>query len=269
MNQTPRAKRRIALALAIALTTGTLATAAPAFAQTEPVPGATATVNTGAVNVRSGPGLQFGSIASLPYGFGVQLVARSSDNVWVLVRLTNGVQGWVNASLLVLSVRVRDLPLNDAAPASPIVPTATVNTAFVNVRQNADPASPVLGTLSNGDTVQLLGRSFDSVWANVRIGDGRTGWIVANALLASVPVRSLAPSDGSVVGPAVPPFGMSGSTGGSAGAPTATVRRHIIQRGETLGSIAQAYNVTVQAIMRANGIYNPDLIYAGTSLIIP
>ncbi|MEP7291848.1 MAG: LysM peptidoglycan-binding domain-containing protein [Chloroflexota bacterium] len=44
---------------------------------------------------------------------------------------------------------------------------------------------------------------------------------------------------------------------------------HIVERGETLASIARWYGVTVQAIASANGIYNPNLIYAGQRLFIP
>ncbi len=44
---------------------------------------------------------------------------------------------------------------------------------------------------------------------------------------------------------------------------------HIVERGETLASIARWYGVTVQAIASANGIWNPNLVYAGSRLIIP
>ncbi len=44
---------------------------------------------------------------------------------------------------------------------------------------------------------------------------------------------------------------------------------HIVQWGETLGIIAQRYGVTVSAIVQANGLYNPNYIYAGQILAIP
>ena len=44
---------------------------------------------------------------------------------------------------------------------------------------------------------------------------------------------------------------------------------HIVQWGETLGIIAQRYGVAVTAIAQANGISNPNYIYAGQSLVIP
>ncbi len=44
---------------------------------------------------------------------------------------------------------------------------------------------------------------------------------------------------------------------------------HAIQPGETLSGIALQYGVTVPAIMQANGIADPNVIYAGQQLIIP
>jgi spore germination protein len=44
---------------------------------------------------------------------------------------------------------------------------------------------------------------------------------------------------------------------------------HYVQYGQTLSQIARYYHVHPYAIMRANGLHNPNLIYAGTSLCIP
>lgn len=51
--------------------------------------------------------------------------------------------------------------------------------------------------------------------------------------------------------------------------PTSQVVVHVVKRGETLGVIAQQYGVTVNAIVRANNIANPSLIYPGQKLNIP
>lgn len=46
-------------------------------------------------------------------------------------------------------------------------------------------------------------------------------------------------------------------------------RVHVVRRGETLSTIAAKYGTTVDAIARANGITNPNLIYVGQKLRIP
>lgn len=44
---------------------------------------------------------------------------------------------------------------------------------------------------------------------------------------------------------------------------------YTVQPGETLWSIAARYGTTVQAIMQANGLTNPNAIYPGLRLYIP
>jgi len=44
---------------------------------------------------------------------------------------------------------------------------------------------------------------------------------------------------------------------------------HYVAYGETLYSIAARYGVSVEAVMRQNGLYNPNMIYAGQPLRIP
>jgi len=44
---------------------------------------------------------------------------------------------------------------------------------------------------------------------------------------------------------------------------------HVVQWGETLYSVARRYGTTVEAIVQANNLANPNCIYAGQRLIIP
>jgi len=44
---------------------------------------------------------------------------------------------------------------------------------------------------------------------------------------------------------------------------------HVVQPGENLWSIASRYGVSVQQIMRANGISDPNMVYVGSVLQIP
>lgn len=44
---------------------------------------------------------------------------------------------------------------------------------------------------------------------------------------------------------------------------------YVVQRGDTLASIARRFGTTVQAIAQVNNIYNPNLIFAGQQLLIP
>jgi len=44
---------------------------------------------------------------------------------------------------------------------------------------------------------------------------------------------------------------------------------HVVQRGENLSRIALRYGTSVQAIMNANGLSNPNFIWVGQRLVIP
>lgn len=62
---------------------------------------------------------------------------------------------------------------------------------------------------------------------------------------------------------------LSSGAAARADVPPANPLVHIVQWGENLTWIAARYGTTVEAIMRANGIANPNRIYAGQRLIVP
>lgn len=57
----------------------------------------------------------------------------------------------------------------------------------------------------------------------------------------------------------------AGSTGGG----TTGGNTYVVQRGDTMFSIARHFNVSIQALMAANGISNPNFIFVGQVLTIP
>ena len=57
-------------------------------------------VDTGALNVRSGPGVEYEAITVINSGELVGLIGRRALGPWVRVRLDSGLEGWVNSLLL-------------------------------------------------------------------------------------------------------------------------------------------------------------------------
>ena len=54
-----------------------------------------------------------------------------------------------------------------------------------------------------------------------------------------------------------------------AAAQSADGPRYVVQPGDTLSSIAARFNVTVEDLMNANEIQDPNLLSAGQELVIP
>lgn len=84
---------------------------------------------------------------------------------------------------------------------------------------------------------------------------------VAYALVLVLALSIVAP--GTAVAQGMPPFGPP------AGDSSMTGRVYIVQYGDTLNSIARRFGVTVEDLMRANGLRNPNFIYVGQALTIP
>ena len=65
--------------------------------------------------------------------------------------------------------------------------------------------------------------------------------------------------------------------GGAVGVPSATAPAaaevadtiHTVQVGESLSGIAERYNVTLEALIKANNLTNPNLVFSGQRLAIP
>jgi len=53
------------------------------------------------------------------------------------------------------------------------------------------------------------------------------------------------------------------------GPPTITPVVYVVQSGETLGGIAQRYNVSVDDLMTANNLSDPNVLHVGQTLVIP
>ncbi len=150
----------------------------------------TAVIATGALNVRTGPGLQYNAITVVFQGQVVTLLGRVQDNSWVKVRLSNGTEGWVNASLLQPSVAISSLPVV-AAPPQPTVPTITVVTGALNVRTGPGVGYAQVTVLDWGDTATLIGRISDNSWVQIRLTDGREGWVRATLVTANVSLNTI------------------------------------------------------------------------------
>ena len=178
---------------------------APALAATPaPAGGPTAYVNTGRLNVRTGPGIRYDVVTMIDQGQTMTLLGRNQPATWVKVHLPNGTEGWVSAYYIRASVTISSLPVVDA-PATPL--SAAVTVSALELRAGPGPNYGLLATLGQGQTMSLLGRTSDSAWVKVSVPGKGEGWVPAQVIVrlpgaenglattpfqASVPLSSLA-----------------------------------------------------------------------------
>lgn len=169
----------------------------PTPVPTPPASGLTATVVTGALNMRSGPGIEHGVITSVSYGTQVGLTGyRNAAANWVQVRLADGRQGWMNAGYLRSSTPISSLAVIDAPPPAtggPTGQTATVvNATHLNVRSGPGVTSNVVTVIARGDVVELAGyRNANATWVKIKLANGVQGWVNAYYLQSSFPFANL------------------------------------------------------------------------------
>jgi LysM repeat protein len=99
----------------------------------------------------------------------------------------------------------------------------------------------------------------------------RSGWallVAAVLLLAGCTATEPAPT----VAPTAPPMLIVTATPGLPPAstqPRSEEQRYVVREGDSLSSIAERFDVTEAAIIRANNLADPDRILVGQELLIP
>jgi uncharacterized protein YraI len=210
----------------------------------------TGVVNTGALNIRSGPGINYNVVVSVSRNTVLTLWARNADTSWVKVMIATGVQGWVNSRYVLTSYPLNGLPVEGGTTGGI---TGVVTSFGLNVRSGPGTGFARLTSVPSGTILTLLARSFDATWIKVMLSNGTQGWVSASFVSTSYPIINL-PVEGGTTPPPTPPPGY---------------RVHVVQPGENLFRIALRYGVNMYDIARLNGIINLGLIYVGQTLRIP
>jgi uncharacterized protein YraI len=155
------------------------------------------------LNVRSGPGLFYPVISSLPYGASRSLLGRNSEASWLQINLPDGRPGWVMARYISANVPIYTLPITDGPPPPPVdKPLGVVLVYRLNVRSGPGFGYEILNQLSGGQQVRLQGRNSAGDWLKIEwggypaYGPGGTipvylGWVSARYLRSFTPIYDL------------------------------------------------------------------------------
>jgi LysM repeat protein len=139
-----------------------------------------------------------------------------------------------------------------ATATFPVVPTDTVfatNTLFVQASCNK-PAGWVPVAVTTSDTVYSLAQRYKTTPENLGTANCLSSFDVPVGFIIYVP-----PVPTVTVIPCGPPPGY--------------VKRYVVQRGDTLYSIASLYRITYPTLQRANCMGSSTTIYAGQLLWVP
>lgn len=172
------------------------------------------------LELRSGPGTTFDSIATMEAGTQLEL-SGEQDGSFVSVTSPYG-EGWVTAEFIgptppegsgppvtpappvtpeapvtpeptttSESTEVPEVPVEPEAPETPVDPEARFTTANVNLRSAASRTSTVLTVIASGTEVAFLGATAEG-FAQVRTNAG-DGWIATDFLSESRPATPAGP----------------------------------------------------------------------------
>jgi uncharacterized protein YgiM (DUF1202 family) len=151
-----------------------------------------AIVNTGVLNVRSGPGVQFTSLGTLSGGTIVPIIGRTKNGTWVLVDTEFGA-GWVNITLVVTRDYFGNAPIvDDRETRVAATPTAIVTAGSLNVRSGPNVAFDSIGSVKMMEIVTLLGQSPDRAWWFVESPIGK-GWVAKSGVSVATGSTSRVP----------------------------------------------------------------------------
>jgi uncharacterized protein YraI len=146
--------------------------------------GATLTVRASRLNVRDQPNANTGAVnARVNRGETYPIVGRTADSRWWQINV-NGTLGWVYAPLTEAS-NTGNVPVTSTADrdVTPTGITVTANTA-INIRSLPSTRGALYGVMPRGATAELVGRSGDNEWFQIR-HNNIVGWV--NSRLVALP----------------------------------------------------------------------------------
>ena len=145
-------------------------------------------------------------------------------------------------------------PATDTPTASALPTTTATATAPLAIAASPTLCAPPPGwiriTTSSGDTVYELAQRYKTTAESLNAANCLTSAELPAGLALYVP-----PVPTVTVVPCGPPFGW--------------VRNYVVQRGDTLFSIALSYNITYPQLQRGNCMGSSTIIYAGQRLWVP
>ncbi len=153
---------------------GTTATGTPIAPVTSAGP--RAIINTGALNVRTGPGFGFARLGVLHGGEVVPIIGRTQDGTWLQVHTSFG-DGWVNIIYVITQDYFGSAPVTSSqAAGAPTEALFVVLGGSANVRSGPAVGFTVLFGVDAGMQFSIIGQNQARTWWYIDTPWGK-GWI--------------------------------------------------------------------------------------------
>ncbi len=166
-------------------------------------------VTTAELNIRSLPSTSGAKLQTAPVNTTLQVIGRNGDGSWLQVAY-KGVVGWVSTAYISANGDLSLLPVTDgsdpntpanvgqsSAPDGTIVQNGTLvvygNGAVINVRQQPDFNSVLLGTIDPGVRVTVTEVDSSRSWGKISF-NGQEGWVELYAVIVLGDIRTVAVS---------------------------------------------------------------------------
>ena len=145
------------------------------------------------LNVRSGPSVNYPSLAVARQRQALKLLGRNGPASWLRIRLGHGPEGWVMARYISASADdIAHLPVIQSEPSPiPVEAVGYVTSYRLNVRVGPGLDQAIIGNVWRGDRVALLGRNTSRNWLQIKLSGYSKGWVSSQYIQSSVPIYTL------------------------------------------------------------------------------
>jgi len=176
------------------------ATATPTITPTPtptPIPTYVANITAELVNLRSGPGNDYDVLEIIAAGAKVEIVGKTKDGEWVMVRAEDEQEGWIHKDLLEPERGARIAVITPPPTPTPRPPQIAVELA--NLRSGPGAGYDLVTTLPQGTIFTPEARNKNGDWVFGSTPQGKRGWLFANLLskfdyINSLPQRTPPPT---------------------------------------------------------------------------
>ena len=133
-----------------------------------------AKITASALNVRKGPSTSYSKVGLLSNGQVVDILEK--NGTWSKIKASNGLTGWVSNSYITSNIN------NENNNSQVSQGKVRVTASSLNIRKGPSTSYSRVGSLSNGQIVNLLEKS--GTWSKIKTSGGLIGW-VSNSYITS------------------------------------------------------------------------------------